>query len=150
MYLCSQEMCQIIYLKIIFILNFSFEGNNEVASLLISISTRHEYYITEWMITLIANHERAVVRWPQCVRTMVQHSTALQCYKLQQVIHTSSSHRGQHSQWRHLWHLILTVNKKTVIVDWIDMHVHYVYIYCYCLLWKISMWNENSLPPCQP
>ena len=72
------------------------------------------------MITLIANHERAVVRWPQCVRTMVQHSTALQCYKLQQVIHTSSSHRGQHSQWRHLWHLILTVSKKTVIVDWID------------------------------
>ena len=55
-------MCQIIYLKIIFILNFSFEGNNEVASLLISISTRHEYYITEWMNTLIANHERAVVR----------------------------------------------------------------------------------------
>ena len=56
-------MCQIIYLKIIFILNFSFEGNNEVASLLISISEiRHEYYITEWMNTLIANHERAVVR----------------------------------------------------------------------------------------
>ena len=55
-------MCQIIYLKIIFILNFSFEGNIEVASLLISISTRHEHYITEWMITLIANHGRAVLR----------------------------------------------------------------------------------------
>ena len=80
---------------------------------------------------------------------MQWYSTAQQCYKLQQVIHTSSSHRGQHSQWRHLWHLILTVSKKTVIVDWIDMHVHYVYIYCYCLLWKISMWNGNSLPPCQ-
>ena len=60
--ICSQEMCQIIYLKIIFILNFSIEGNIEVSSLLISISTRHEHYITEWMITLIANHGRAVLR----------------------------------------------------------------------------------------